>query len=294
VKAKALSILLTLLLVATARAQEGGVTLRYGTADHKDEIASETSLSITVEGTDAAVGFVRSMHPLMSLNTFHVRARVTHRLEGEKHTVEPEDARVELRYDDEPSEYDWKRSEPPEDLATNKLEQMVWFLSIAPRSYELSAAGAYKSGDPNQDHNGEAMDLLLNGVTRMPDGAVKAGATYTREWQGERQEKSRKGRFAFKQIVTIVSIEDRGGKKVATLTSKLTGELGGPKDPNAEEAFTRCQGTTRTTVEVESGRVLAAEGSGKVTAYFKNTAADGTKNEVTIVFQVEGKRAVRH
>jgi hypothetical protein len=39
--------------------------------------------------------------------------------------------------------------------------------------------------------------------------------------------------------------------------------------------------------------VLASEGKGAVTVYFRNSADTGTKQEVKLTFSVEGKLAVK-
>lgn len=281
-----------LALAGLARAEDS-YRLRYDTSPCSESIAAELSLSISIEGTDNATNFVRSMHPLLSLNAFHARIEGTHKVTGRKHKVAHDDARVKVRYDDEDSEYDWKRTEPPADLASNKLQQMIWYLAMAERSYELGARGAYKSDDPDQDHNGEALELFSNGVTRLKDEPVKEGETWTEAWKGARHEKGKKGKWAWKQVVKVEKIEERDGHRVAVLTSDLTGTLEGDEDPTAEEKWSRCAGKTRVVVDVASGKILEQSGHGTITAYFKNTAEDGAKNEVTLKFSSAGRRSVR-
>jgi hypothetical protein len=46
-------------------------------------------------------------------------------------------------------------------------------------------------------------------------------------------------------------------------------------------------------IEVSTGRVLASEGVGAVTVYFRNLADTGVRQEVTLTFSVEGKLAVK-
>lgn len=278
-----------LLSFATARADES-YKLHLDAAPHSEGISAEISLSITIEGTDNATNFVRSMHPLLSLNSFHARIEGMHKAAGNKHKVTHDDVRVKVRYDDEDQEHDWKRTEVPEDLATNKLKQMIWYLAMAERSYELGPQGAYKSDDPNQDHNGEALDLYMNGVTRLKDEPVKEGDSWTEKWQGDRKEKNKTGKWRFKQVVKCEKVEERAGRRVAVLTSELTGTLEGDDDKSAEEKWTKCSGTTRVVLDVATGKIREQSGSGTITAYYKNTAEDGTKNEVTIKFGCGGSR----
>jgi hypothetical protein len=46
-------------------------------------------------------------------------------------------------------------------------------------------------------------------------------------------------------------------------------------------------------IEVATGRVLESEGTGAVTVYFRNLAETGAKQEVKLMFSVEGKLAVK-
>lgn len=287
-----LSMVASLVLAARGACAEE-VKLHFDSLPHQEPIAAEISLSITIEGTDQACNFVRSMHPLMSLEKFHARIEGQHVAAGKQHKVEHDDVRVEVRYDDEDYEYDWKRGEPPAELQSNKLTQMIWFLAMTTRQYELSALGHYKSADPNQDHNGEALDLFSNGITRLKDEAVSEGDTWTEEWKGSRTEKNKKGRWRFKQTAKLEKVEEREGRKVAIVTSELTGTLEGDEDKTADEKWTKCAGKTRVVLDVATGKIREQSGQGKITAYYKNTAEDGGKNEVTITFGVEGKRVSR-
>jgi hypothetical protein len=49
----------------------------------------------------------------------------------------------------------------------------------------------------------------------------------------------------------------------------------------------------RAEIEVESGRVLSSEGSGKVVGYYRAPAGDGGKNEFTLTLTASGKVRVR-
>lgn len=287
-------LLLVALLVfsaRTARAEE--VKLHFDSLPHQEAIAAELSLSITIEGTEQATNFVRSLHPLLSLDTFHARIEGQHVAAGKQHKVTHDDVRVAVRYDDEDYEYDWKRTEPPAELASNKLTQMIWFLAMSERQYELSALGHYRSADPNQDHNGEALDLFSNGITRLKDEAVSEGDTWTEEWKGSRTEKGKKGRWRFQQTAKLEKVEERAGRKVAIVTSELKGTLEGDEDKTADEKWTKCAGKTRVVLDVATGKIREQSGSGKITAYYRSTAEDGGKNEVTITFAVAGQRVAK-
>lgn len=285
-----------MLFLALLVLPQEGVTLRYGAPNAKDKIYAEWTLELKLEGTDPAVHFVRSLHPFLSLEKLVLRAEGSRKVQGNRVRFEYDEARVEARYDDEDYQIDFERGVPPPNLEENKFRQFLWFLMAAGRSFTLSPRGEYRSDDPNQDHNGEAMDLIGLAVLRFPEGPVRPGEAVEAEWKGERSEKNKKGRFAFRQKAAVEKIEERAGARVATLAGDLTGTLEAPpeeRDRAAEETWTKCEGKVRAEIEVESGRVLASEGSGKVVAYYRAAAGDGGKNEFTLTLSVSGKVKVR-
>jgi hypothetical protein len=277
------------LLLAQDRVQP-----RYAsTLGTRDRVFTEMKLGIKIEGAEQLAGMVRSMHPFLSMEKLVVRAEGGLQVVGKnKRKVDHDEARVELRYDDEDHEFDYQKGQAAED-GKDKLRQMMWFLAAGGRSYSLTAEGEYRSDDPNQDHNGEAMDLMLLGITRMPDGPVREGETYEKKFKGQRSEKNKPARFDFRQKVKVEKIEEKDGRKVATLTSELSGNVEGGKDPNSEENWTKCEGKTKTLIEVDSGRVLASDGKGLVLVYFRNTSDTGAKQELKMSFTVEGKLLVK-
>jgi hypothetical protein len=273
---------------------QDGVKPRYAAEkSDRDKVYFESKLGIKIEGTDQLANMVRSMHPFLSMERLSVRAEGGFQVVSKnRRKIDNDEARIEVRYDDNDHEYDFQKGQAPED-DKDKLRQMMWFLAAGGRNYTLSAEGEYRSDDPNQDQNGEAMDLITLGITRMPDQAVKEGDTYEKKWRGQRTEKNKPGRYDFVQKVTVEKVEMKDGKKVATLSGELTGKVDGAKDPAAEEGWTKCSGKTKTVIEVDTGRVLASEGKGAVTVYFRNSADTGTKQEVKLTFSVEGKLAVK-
>ena len=168
---------------------------------------------------------------------------------------------------------------------------MMWYLAAGGRTFTLSAEGEYsKTDDPNQDQNGEAMDIIGLGIVRMPDSPVKEGESYEKKWRGLRNDKGKKGVFAFTQKVKVEKVESKDGKSYATLAADLSGKVeGGEKDPSAEEAWNKCEGKMKTVIEVGTGRVVSAEGTGKVVVYHRSTSDQGAKQELTMTFSVEGK-----
>jgi hypothetical protein len=286
--------MMRLLLALPLLLQTVPATPRYAAGrGPRERCYAELRLGIRIEGSDALANFVRSAHPLLSLEKLQVRTEGTlQALEKGRRRLEADESRVELRYDDEDREFDFQRGQtPPGD--EDKLKQMMWYLAAGGRTFSVTPEGEYtKEDDANQDSNGEAMDLLALGITRMPAGPVKEGETYERRFDGKRSEKGKKARFAFVQKVTVEKIESKDGRTAATLTSTLTGTLQIPeaeRDRSAEEQHTRCEGTTRTTIEVGTGRVLASEGKGRVTVYLRNAAENGSKQELRLSFDVEGR-----
>jgi hypothetical protein len=281
-------------LIALLLTQDQGVRPRYASdKSGRDRVYVETKMGIKIEGSEQIANFVRSMHPFLSMEKLLIRAEGGAQIVSKnKRKVDYDEARVELRYDDEDHELDFQKGQPAED-AKNKLRQMMWFLAAAGKNYTLSPEGDFRSEDPNQDHNGEAMEIIANGIIRMPDKDVKEGETYEKTWKGQRSEKGKQAKFDFKQKVTVEKIEERDGRKVATLSGDLTGQLDGKKDPSAEEGWTKVEGKMKTVIELETGRVLASEGKGAVVGYFKNTAENGSKQECRITFSAEGKLNVK-
>jgi len=282
------------LVLALLVSQEGTVKPRYGAEKSaKDKVYAELKMGVKIEGTDQLANFVRSMHPFLSMEKLLIRAegglQVTAR---NRRKMDYDEARVELRYDDEDYEYEYQKGQAPEG-EKDKLKQMMFYFAASGKNYTLSPDGDFRSDDINQDHNDEAMDLIALGITRMPDKEVKQGETFEKSWKGQRSEKNKPGKYDFKQKVTLEKVEEKDGKKVATLAGELTGKLDGKKDPAAEEGWTKCEGKTKTVIEVETGRVLASEGKGTVTGYFKNTAENGSKQELKMTFSVEGKLSVK-
>lgn len=286
--------MMRLALILALLVPQGEVQPRYAAEkSDRDRVFVETKLGIKIEGSDVLANFVRSMHPFLSMEKLQIRAEGGFQVVSKnRRKVEYEEARVDVRYDDADHEYDFQKGQPPED-DKDKLRQMMWFLAAGGRNYTLSAEGEYRSDDPNQDQNGEAMDLITLGITRMPDGPVKEGDTYEKKWKGQRAEKNKPGRYDFVQKVTVEKIEEKDGKKIATLSGELTGKVDGAKDPTAEEGWTKCAGKTKAVIEIGTGRVLASEGKGSVTVYFRNTADTGARQELKLMFNVEGKLAVK-
>ncbi|HLY73676.1 MAG TPA: hypothetical protein VKU80_06115 [Planctomycetota bacterium] len=281
------------MLLALLPAQDG-VKLRYAAEkSERDRVFLETKLGIRIEGTDQLANFVRSMHPFLSMEKLQIRAEGGIQVVSRnRRKVEYDEARVDARYDDADHEYDFQKGQAPED-DKNKLRQLLWMLAAAGRNFTLSPEGEYRSDDPNQDQNGEAMDLLMLGITRMPDGPVREGDIYEKKWKGQRTEKNKPGRYDFIQKVTVEKIEEKDGRTVATLSGELSGKVDAAKDPGAEEGWTKCAGKTKTVIEVATGRILTSEGKGEVTVYFRNFADTGAKQEVKLRFSVEGKLAVK-
>jgi hypothetical protein len=286
--------MIRLALTAILLAQGEEVALKYGTEKSgADKVTRELKLTLKLEGPDQLLGYVRSMHQFLSMEKLMLRAEGTRQvLGGRKQRIDHGEARVEMRYDDENYELDYAKGQP---IEKDKTRQMMWYFAAAGATFTLSADGEYsKLDDPNQDQNGEAMDLIAMGIVRMPGKPVREGDTYEQKWKGQRSEKGKKGVYAFAQKVKVEKIESRDGKKFATLAAELTGQVeGGQKDPSAEEAWNKCEGRIKTVIEVGTGRVVSSEGAGKVVVYHRGTSDKGEKQELTLTFTVEGKISPR-
>src|SRR5579872_6478527 len=175
-----LAIALPLLL-----AQEGLKPRYAADKGERDRVYVETKLGIKIEGTEQLANMVRSIHPFLSMEKLLLRAEGGIQVVSKnRRKIEYDEARVEVRYDDNDLELDFQKGQAPVD-DKDKLRQMMWFLAAGGRNFTLSPDGEYRSDDPNQDQNGEAMDLVILGITRMPDGPVKEGDTYEKKWKGQ-------------------------------------------------------------------------------------------------------------
>jgi hypothetical protein len=209
-------------LVALMAAQGDAVTLKYATdKTEKDKVFYEIAkLGLKIEGPEQLVVYIRSLHPFLSMETLLVRTEGTRQVQGgKKQKIDSDEARVEMRYDDENHEYDYTKGQAPEG-DKDKLKQMMWYLAAGGKSFTLSAEGEYRSDDANQDHNGEAMDLIALGIIRMPEKAVREGETYEARWKGQRAEKGKKGIYAYLQKVKVDKIEEKDGKRVAWVSAR--------------------------------------------------------------------------
>src|SRR5947209_1094118 len=107
--------MIRLALIVALLAQGEPVTLKYGTEKSgADKVFHEMKLGIKIEGPDQLVGYVRSMHAFLSMEKLLVRAEGTRQvLGGKKQKIDHDEARIEMRYDDENHEYDYTKGTPP-------------------------------------------------------------------------------------------------------------------------------------------------------------------------------------
>src|SRR3954468_24749079 len=136
---------LTQLFPTEARQGRGegeGVKPRYAAEKgERDRVYCEMKLGIKIEGTEQLANFVRSMHPFLSMEKLLIRAEGGLQVTSKnRRKVEYDEARVEMRYDDEDHDYDFQKGQPPED-DKNKLRQMMWYLAAGGRNYTLSPEG---------------------------------------------------------------------------------------------------------------------------------------------------------
>ena len=179
-------------LILALLVPQDGVKPRYAAEKGaRDKVFAEMKMGIKIEGSDQLANFVRSMHPFLSMEKLLIRAEGGLQVTAKNHRkVDYDEARVEVRYDDEDHEYEYQKGQTPEG-DKDKLRQMMWFLAAGGKNYSLSPEGEFRSDDVGQDHNGEAMDLIALGITRMPEKEVRQGETYEKTWKGQRSEKGK-------------------------------------------------------------------------------------------------------
>jgi hypothetical protein len=285
----AIGVMLAMLL------QEGAVELKYGgKRGDKLNVAGEVTLKLKIDGTDAITNLVRSSMEFLSFSEITIKGEGVRRVtgpaaKGTGHKVEYATARVEGKYDDVPFRFDFERGAPPGDLSTQKLKQICWFLSMAGPDYRLGTRGEYASSDPNKEAWGEALDLAVNGLVRLPERPVSPGAEWTVEWKGAYKQKDNEGVFAFKQKAKLEKVE----KSVARISFEATGKLEIPeakRDKNAEVQETTYESKGTAAIDLESGLAVSHETTGAVRAKYKGVDPNtGETHELKIDFEITSK-----
>ena len=286
---------MTLTLAAVLLFQEAPVELSYGgKKGDKVELAGETTLKLKIDGTEAITNLIRSAMEFLSFNEIHIRGEGVRRVtapgaKGAGHRVEYVSARVEGKYDDEPYLFDFERGSPPSDLTSNKLKQICWFLSMAGPEYRLGAKGEYTSNDPNKEAWGEALDLAVNAIVRLPDKPLSVGGEWSTEWKGTHKQKDNDGMFAFRQKAKLEKLE----KGAARIAFELSGKLEIPeakRDKNAEIQDTKLDAKGTITLDLSTGLVTSQECAGGVKAHYKGIDPNtGETHELKIDFDVISK-----
>ena len=291
--------MLRIALASLLLLQDGAVDLAYGgKKGEKTGVTGDVTLKLKIEGTEAITNLVRSSMEFLSFSEIRIKGDGVRRLagandKGMQHKIEYATARVAGTYDDEPYEFDFERKAPPGDLSSNKLKQICWFLSMAGPEYRLAPKGAYASNDPNKEAWGEALDLAVNAIVRLPEKPVSPGAEWTAEWKGTHKQKDNEGIFAFKQKAKVEKLE----KGVARIAFELSGRLEIPeakRDKNAEIQETKFEAKGSITLDTATGIVTSQECAGGVTAKYKGVDPNtGEMHELTVTFDVTAKMAAK-
>jgi hypothetical protein len=288
-------VILRLALVSVLLLQDGPVDLSYGgKKGDMSGLAGDVALKLKIEGSDAITNLVRSSMEFLSFSEIHIKGEGVRRLTGPTakgmgHKVEYETARVDGTYDDEPYGFDFTRGSPPGDLTTNKLKQICWFLSMGGPEFRLGPKGEYSSTDPNKDAWGEGLDLMVNGLVRLPDKPVPAGGEWTADWKGAYKQKDNEGMFTFQQKAKLEKVE----KGVARIAFELTGKLEIPeakRDKNAEIQETKLAAKGAISIDTATGLITSHESAGSVTARYKGIDPNtGETHELSIEFKVDSR-----
>jgi hypothetical protein len=208
---------------------------------------------------------------------------------GVETQIEYTSARVDGSFDDEPYEFDFDRTAPPEGLDKDKLKQIAWFMSMGGPQFILDPKGAYKSTDANKDAWGEAMDIVTNGLIRFSDKPLKKGEEWSSEWKGLYKQKDNEGRFQFAQKARIEKLD---GKR-ATVSFTLTGTLDIPeakRDKNADKQETKLESKGTIVIDTDSGRIRTVTSKGALVSHYKGTdPSSSDAHELKIEFGIESK-----
>jgi hypothetical protein len=277
--------------------QEGGRELKYGgKRGDKTAVTGEVTLKLKIDGTDAITNLVRSSMEFLSFSEIRIKGDGVRRWTGSSAKgaglkVEFATARVEGTYDDEAFRFDFERGAPPGDLSTNKLKQICWFLSMGGPDYRVGPRGEYASNDPNKEAWGEALDLVVNGLVRLPGKPMAAGEEWTSVWKGTNKQKDNEGIFAYRQKAKLEKFE----RSVARITFESTGKLEIPeakRDKNAEVQETAYEAKGTAAIDLETGLAVSHETSGAVRARYKGIDPNtGEAHELKVDFEVASKFA---
>ena len=275
--------------------QDGARELKYGgKRGDKTEVAGEVTLKLKIDGTEALTNLVRSSMEFLSFSEIRIKGEGVRRVtapsaKGTGHKVEYSAARVAGTYDDEPFQFDFERGTPPADLSTSKLKQICWFLSMAGPDYRIGTRGEYSSNDANKEAWGEALDLAINALVRLPEKPVAAGEEWTLEWKGTYKQKDNEGIFAYRQKAKVEKFE----KSVARIAFETTGKLEIPeakRDKNAEVQETTFESKGTLGLDVDSGLAVSHDTTGAVKAKYKGIDPNtGETHELKIEFNVTSK-----
>jgi hypothetical protein len=274
--------------------QDGARELKYGgKKGDKTPLAGEVTLKLKIDGTEAITNLVRSSMEFLSFSEIRIKGEGVRRVlgpvgKGVGHRVEYSAARVAGTYDDEAFQFDFERGAPPADLATNKLKQICWYLSMAGPEYRLGPLGEYTSNDPNKEAWGEALDIAVNGLVRFSEKPVSPGGEWTAEWKGACKQKDNEGIFAFKQKAKLE-------KSTGRISFETTGKLEIPeakRDKNAEVQETTFEAKGTVDLNVETGLATSHDTTGLVRARYKGIDPNtGETHELKIEFEVASKFA---
>jgi len=283
------------LLAAVLFVQDGARELKYGgKKGDKTAIEGEVTLKLKIDGTEAITNLVRSSMEFLSFSEIRIKGEGVRRVTGPSakgvgHKVEYAAARVAGTYDDEPFQFDFERGAPPGDLTTSKLKQICWFLSMGGPDYRVGSRGEYASNDANKEAWGEALDLVVSAVVRLPEKPVAAGEEWTLEWKGAYKQKDNEGIFAFRQKAKVEKFE----KTVAHISFETTGKLEipeGKRDKNAEVQETTFEAKGTLGLDVESGLAVSHDTTGAVRAKYKGVDPNtGETHELKIDFEATSR-----
>ncbi|HTF57215.1 MAG TPA: hypothetical protein VK661_08280 [Planctomycetota bacterium] len=290
---------LAIVALAMPLFQETSHDLAYGgKRGDKTPVRGEATLKLKLEGTEAITNLVRSAMEFLSFSEIRIKGEGVRRVtktaaKGAGIKIEYATARVEGKYDDEPYGFDFERAAPPGDLTTDKLKQTCWFLSMGGPDYRVGPKGEYASNDPKKDAWGEALDLAVNALVRLPEKPVASGAEWTSEWKGAYKQKDNDGIFAFRQKSRLEKVEEKGGRTLGRITFDTSGKLEIPeakRDKNAEVQETTFETKGTVLLDLGSGLVASHECAGAVRARYKAIDPNtGETHELKIDFEITSK-----
>jgi hypothetical protein len=238
-------------------------------------IEGEFTYNFEITGPDALVKQLVASNPVLSIKEIRStrKGTITSTVGGGN------TSHIELIFDSaqvngvaagKPFTFDFVRTRPlaSTDLSTDAARVVSWGRAMGRRDYLLGPKGDYTLVAGDQDAQGEASAILLDGAVRLAAKPVNVGETWTTNWTGKRKQKNNDGTFAYQQTARLDQLTD-GPKPTARISFSTRGTLNIPAAKNPQGETTALEGKGYIVLDVAKGQLLACESGGAITTEIK-------------------------